>query len=208
MDFTRFVNLRQVDWGDHIEEITLARYTLGKLTADLEAAVEQHILTCDSCRIRAEEELAWLPAVKQALPMLPPETEPKHRRWSFRLLVPAFGTCALLIVTAVKFFPSKAGPPTAIALYSMRGPETQANGPAGKPLLLQPDLGLLEEAPTYGIELVNEVGVRRWKGTLQNSGSQPSIVVPGQPAGVYFVRVYLPSGSLLREYALVLSATN
>ena len=208
MDLTRFVNLRQVDWGNHIEELTLERYTFGQLTTELETEVEEHILVCDSCRIRAEKELAWARSMKEALPMLRPETKTERRHWSFRILVPAFATCALLIVTAVKFFPSKDAPPTAIALYSMRGAETQANGPAGKSLLLQPDLGGLKEAPTYAVELVNDVGVRRWKGNIHNSGDQSSIVVPAQPAGGYFVRVCLPSGQILREYALVLRATN
>jgi hypothetical protein len=208
VDLTRFVNLRQTDWGNHVEEMTLERYTLGKLTANLEAEIEEHILTCDPCRMRAEEQLAWVRGVKEALPMLPPDGKPERRRWSLRILVPAFATCALLVVTAVKIFPTRADAPAVIALYSMRGAETEANGPAGKSLLLKPDIGGLEEAPTYDIELVNDVGVRRWKGNIHNSGDQSSVIVPAQPAGVYFLRVYLHSGELLREYSLVLSRTN
>ena len=46
----------------------------------------------------------------------------------------------------------------------------------------------------------------RWygKGILPVRRKPPSVIVPPQSRGVYFVRVFLPSGQLLREYAMEL----
>jgi hypothetical protein len=125
--------------------------------------------------------------------------------WNFRRLLPAFAVLALLIViAAVRFLPLAGDQtPIAVSLVAMRGSDAAAQGPANRPLLLRPDLQGLAPAPAYRIAVVAVSGSIAWQGTLA-SGGTPGVVAPSQRKGVYFVRVSLPSGELLREYALEL----
>jgi hypothetical protein len=141
--------------------------------------------------------------MKQAVPELPPAREPW--RWNFRLLLPAFAVCALLIATAVvRLSPRIDQSPTAIALFAMRGADTHSQGPARRPLLLRPDLTGLPASSTYRLDVVDNSGSLKWQGVLSVDAKPPSIIVPPLSRGIYFVRVSLPSGQLLREYALEL----
>jgi hypothetical protein len=84
----------------------------------------------------------------------------------------------------------------------MRGTDAQAHGPARRALLLQPDLSGLPASAAFRIEMVNNSGSIVWRGTLAALPQPAGSLVPAQPQGVYFVRVFLPAGELLREYAL------
>jgi hypothetical protein len=66
--------------------------------------------------------------------------------------------------------------------------------------MLHPDLTGLAEDSSYRLEIVDQTGqtVRQGKLTRAQNGIQ----VRGLGAGLYFVRVYLPAGELLREYGL------
>jgi hypothetical protein len=193
----------QIDIEHHIEETTLERYSMGSLAEEAAAEVEQHLLLCEGCQVRVTEADAYVRAMKQAMPDLPADTE--RSRWSFRFLVPAFAVCALLIAAAVvRLSPSVAQPPAAIALFAMRGADTQAHGPTRRALLLQPDLNGLLPSPSYRLDVVNASGSLVWHGVLSAQPQPPSAIVPPQSRGVYFVRVFMPSGQLLREYALEL----
>lgn len=195
--------LMQIDIDHHIEETTLERYSMGALAEDAAVEVEQHLLLCKACQIRVTEADAYTRAMKQAVPDLPLDTE--RSRWNFRFLVPAFAACALLIATAVvRLSPSIERSPAAIALFAMRGTDTQAHGPTGRTLSLRPDLNGLPASPSYRLDIVNASGALVWQGAVSAQAQPPSALVPPQSRGVYFVRVFLPSGQLLREYALEL----
>lgn len=91
----------------------------------------------------------------------------------------------------------------------MRGTDTQVHGPSRQPLLLQPDLTGLPTSSSYHLEVVSISGAPVWRGVLPVQTHQPpTALVPPQVAGAYFVRVSLPSGELLREYALELRESN
>lgn len=207
---TPFGNIMQADSELHIDDATLERYAMGKLDAEREAVIEQHILLCDACRIRATQEVAMSRGMKEAAPRIAAETVPERSRWwSLRLLGPAFAACTLLLLAVIILGPRGFDrSPVAVSLYAMRGAETEAHGPAGKRLLLEPDLNGLAVSPGYRIELVDGAGGRRWQGDLDASGNPPGAIAPAQPAGVYFVRVSSASGQLLREYALALNPGN
>jgi hypothetical protein len=195
--------LMQIDIDHHIEETTLERYSMGSLAEEAVAEVEEHLLLCEACQGRVAEADAYIRAMKQAVPELP--AEPERWRWNFRLLVPAFAVCALLIAAAVvRLSPSVEQPPAAIALFAMRGTDTQAHGPTRRVLSLRPDLNGLPSSPSYRLDVVNTTGSLVWQGVLSAQAQPPSAIVPPQSRGVYFVRVFLPSGQLLREYALEL----
>jgi anti-sigma factor RsiW len=193
----------QIDINPHIEETTLERYSIGSLEEEAAAEVEQHLLLCETCQTRVTEADAYIHAIKAAVPGLPPE--PERQRWSFRILLPAFAVCALLVAAAVvRFSPSVERPPTPIALYAMRGADVQARGPARRPLLLRPDLTGLPAASSYQLDLVNASGSLAWRGVLSNQGQPPGAIVPPLSRGFYFLRVSSTSGELLREYSLEL----
>lgn len=193
----------QIDIDHHIEETTLERYSIGSLAEEAAADVEQHLLICEACQVRVIEADAYTRAMKHAVPNLPAETE--RSRWNFRFLIPAFAVCALLIAAAVvRLSPSVEPSPAAITLFAMRGADTQAHGPSRRALSLRPDLNGLPASPSYRLDVVNASGSLVWQGVLSSQAQPPSAIVPPQSRGVYFVRVFLPSGQLLREYALEL----
>jgi hypothetical protein len=195
--------LMQIDIDHHIEETTLERYSMGSLAEEAAVEVEQHLLLCKACQTRVTEADAYIRALKQAVPDLPPDTE--RSRWNFRFLIPAFAVCALLIATAIiRLSPPVEQSPAAIALFAMRGTDTQAHGPTRRALSLRPDLNGLPVSPSYRLDIVNASGSLVWQGVLSAQAQPASAIVPPQSRGVYFVRVFLPSGQLLREYALEL----
>ena len=192
----------QIDVDQHIEETTLESYSMGTLAEEETAELEQHLLRCEACCARVTEADSYVRAMKQAAQKLP---EPEGSRWNPRLLLPAFAVCALLIAAAVvKFSPSVERLPATVALFAMRGTDTQAHGPSRQPLLLQPDLTGLAASSSYRLELVSISGAPVWQGVLSVQRQPPTALIPPQSRGIYFVRVSLPSGELLREYALEL----
>jgi hypothetical protein len=195
--------LMQIDVDRHIEENTLEGYSMGSLGEEAATEVERHLLLCETCRTRVTEADAYIRAMKRAVPELPAATE--RPRWNFRLLLPAFAVCTLLIAAAVvRFSPPVDHSPAAIALFAMRGTDTEAHGPSRRPLLLRPDLNGLPAASSYRLDVVDASGSLAWQGVLSTQAQPPGAIVPPQARGVYFVRVSLPSGELLREYAMEL----
>lgn len=192
-----------IDIDHHIEETTLERYSMGSLEEEAATEVEQHLLLCEACQTRVTQADIYIRSMKRAVPELP--AAPERWRWNFRLLLPAFAVCALLIAAAVvRLSPRIDQSPAAIALFAMRGTETHAQGPAARTLLLRPDVNGLPASPSYRLDLVDASGSLTWQGVLSGDAKSPGAIVPPQSRGVYFVRVSLPSGQLLREYALEL----
>jgi hypothetical protein len=194
----------QIDEARHLEESAIEGYALRSLPDDAIPGIEQHLLFCEMCRDRVTQADAYIRAMKSATELLP--AEPERSRWRLRFLVPAFAACALVIAGVGLFIAplGRDGSPAPVALLVMRGADIQAHGPAGRKLQLQPDLEGLPAAPVYRMELVDAAGSPVWKGNLAALGRSASAVVPSQPRGVYFVRLSLPTGQLLREFALQL----
>ena len=88
----------------------------------------------------------------------------------------------------------------AVSLTALRSDGAGNSAPSGRELMLHPDLTGLAEDSSYRLEIVDQTGhmVRQGKLTRAQNGIQ----VRGLDAGLYFVRVYLPAGELLREYGL------
>ena len=110
----------------------------------------------------------------------------------------------LLVVFALRFG-RPPGPVVAVSLTAVRGNEAGSSAPAGRELMLHPDLTGLADASSYRLEIVDQTGRPVRQGTMARA--QNGIRVPGLGAGLYFVRVYLPAGELLREYGLQISET-
>jgi hypothetical protein len=105
----------------------------------------------------------------------------------------------LLVVTVRAARPP--GPALAVSLTALRGNGAGSSAPAGRELVLHPDLTGLSVDSSYRLEIVDRTGHTVRQATL--AGAQNGIGVPGLRAGQYYVRVYLLAGELLREYALL-----
>lgn len=204
MRLSLFGKFMKTGADDHFEEMTLERYSMGLLAEEVLIRLEQHLLLCEVCRLRVTAADAYIQTMKVALRELPAAIQ--QPRWNFRLSQ-AFAACALLIVVSVaSFAPSdRQHAPVAIALLANRETDMQTHGPSGRVLALQPDLTGLAVAPSYRLEMISISGSTIWRGALFARIKAAVAIVPPELPGVYFVRVSLPSGKLLREYALELS---
>jgi hypothetical protein len=91
------------------------------------------------------------------------------------------------------------GPPVAVSLMAMRG-ATGSPAPAGRVLLLTPDVTGLAESAAYRIEVVNGAGSALLGAEAR--GPQPTAKAGPLESGTYYVRLYDLSGRILREYGL------
>jgi hypothetical protein len=165
--------------------------------------IEEHLLTCDSCRERLRETDAYLLAMRTSSEQIRRDEEAaKRREWRIPAWFPVMATvaCGIVLVVATPRFIRSPGPAVAVSLTALRSGGAGNSAPAGRELTLRPDLTGLAEDSSYRLEIVDQTGqtVRQGKLTRAQNGIQ----VRGLGAGLYFVRVYLPAGELLREYGL------
>ncbi len=191
------MQVEQID--RHIDETTLEKYVMGALSGSATAEVEQHLLVCESCRQRVTETDDYVRAMRTAVETAAGGAPESAWWWGFRWLVPAVAFAALTVFVVERLGPRTSSSPAPVALEAMRGSEA-AQAPAGRPLQLQPDLRGLPPSTRYRLELVTASGAMVWRGEFQ----APLAMAPGQAAGDYFVRLSLPDGTLLREYALAI----
>ena len=187
----------------HVDAEDLERYSMG--TSPLEATpfIEEHLLTCDSCRNRLRETDAYLLAIRTASEQLRrDEIAAKRREWRIPVWFPVMATvaCGIVLVVATPRFIRPPGPAVAVSLTALRSDGAGNSAPSGRELMLRPDLTGLAEDSSYHLEIVDQTGHTVQQGTLTRA--QNGIQVRGLGAGLYFVRVYLPAGELLREYGL------
>jgi hypothetical protein len=189
--------------GHHVDDEDLERYSMGTISPESSVLVEEHLLMCEACRDRLRETDSYLPDVRGASAQWRRDQRTVDGRgWRWPAWHPAFAAAAcglVLMVIALRMVRSH-GPAVAVSLSALRGIGAGSSAPAGRDLDLHPDLTGLSEAPSYRLEIVDQTGRPVREGTLVRA--QFGIKVPGLDAGLYFVRVYLPAGELLREYGL------
>jgi hypothetical protein len=108
--------------------------------------------------------------------------------------------CGVLLMVAAFRLVQSRGPMVAVSLTALRSNGAGGSAPSGRELMLHPDLTGLAESSSYRVEIVDQTGRAMRRGTLARGHN--GVKVPGLSAGLYFVRVYLPAGELLREYGL------
>lgn len=167
------------------------------------ALLEEHLLTCEGCQERLRETDDYLLAMGTASQQWRrDEKAAKGRQWRFPAWFPALAVaacCLLLVVVTLRFVQSP-GPVVAVSLSALRGNGAGSRAPAGRELMLRPDLTGLAEISSYRLEIVDQTGHPVRHAALARG--QDEIKVPGLRAGLYFVRVYVPAGDVLREYGL------
>ena len=186
----------------HADAEDLERYSMGASSVEETARIEEHLLICEDCRnhLRATERFVGSVQVA-ARQSRREEAAGKTRGWTFPVWIPALAVaCALiLLAVAVRVVPRQ-GTAVAVSLAALRGNGPGSIGPAGRDLTLRPDLTGLAEAPAYRLEIVDQAGRSVRQATLERM--RGDVTVPALGAGLYFVRVYLPAGQLLREFGL------
>jgi hypothetical protein len=187
----------------HLDAEDLERYSMGTSAQEDAALLEEHLLTCEGCQQRLRETDDYLLAMRSASQQWRrDEKAAEARQWRFPAWFPALAAaacCLLLLIVTLRFLQSP-GPVVAVSLSALRGNAAGNSAPAGRQLMLRPDLTGLAETSSYRLEIVGQTGHPVRQFTL--APGQYQIKVPGLGAGLYFVRVYRPAGDLLREYGL------
>ena len=189
----------------HTDAEDLERYSMGDTSLEESGSIEEHLLTCEDCRNQLHKTDDYLLAMRTSSARLRrDEKSAARRQWRFPAWFPALAAaaCLLVVIFALRFGrPSE--PVVAVSLTAVRGNEVGSSAPAGRQLILHPDLTGLADASSYRLEIVDQTGRTMRQGTIARA--QDGIRVPGLRAGQYFVRVYRPEGELLREYGLQIS---
>lgn len=198
-------------------------FLFDRLSGYTREAIEGHLLYCQTCLSRVEQEQDFVDVMRDACGGLEAaDLEQsvgvnRQRTQGFfdglRRMAgysPAWGLAlagALLLM--VPWGNVRPGAPVDVALRVERG-EAAGGGqvaPANRPLMLRADLAGLPVMDKYVVSLVDATGRQREE-QLVGASQTVSVAVPFKPcpAGQYWVRVYTADQGreLLREYSIVL----
>jgi anti-sigma factor RsiW len=187
--------------GTHAGDETLEAYALGRLSEAQSAGLEEHLLICGACREELAELDGYIAAMKAALAKTDAEQTSNAGHIFRRISYIAAG--ALAATLAVGLFWQRSGSLAAeqVNLYAMRGAETpqiHANHPADLKMSV-PDL---PDGP-YRVEVVDSKGRLIWSGSAASTEQQLNVREPkALKSGLYWVRLYSVSGTLVREFGL------
>lgn len=181
----------------HLDADDIEKYSIGGISEESAAELEEHLLTCQACRDRVTESDRYVRAVQNAARQLDRagmvrQVSASHH-WRMWALAAAL---LVLAVTAAVLRPWAGHPEVAVSLSAMRGADLTAKAPAGAVLVLHPDLTGIPASPPYRLQLVDAVGSTVWQGAF------PAARVSPRRAGAYYLRLYSSGGELLREYGL------
>jgi hypothetical protein len=191
----------------HASDDTLERYADCSLPESDTAAIEEHLLVCAGCRDKLGELDSYVNAMKGASR----KVRRQERLAARPVFRPAWALTAVLAAAAVIFavrLPSRATPPYAVALAAVRGADgIGVRVPAGRPLLLTLDLTGLAAPAGCGLDIVDAQGRSVWHAQVTPRNGKLTVASSHRFApGRYYVRLYSPSGELLREYGLETAA--
>lgn len=196
----------------HPDDESLERFLLNDLQPEEFAAVEMHILSCNSCVVRLEDIETDIVAMKFALAPLQAERSARQeftlrgswRRW---LEIPNFALAACagvlaLGLTVVPQLMNHSAPGPEITLSANRGSETPVV-PQRRRLHLHLNASDLPEG-TVIVQLVDRTGSEIWNGTAQIRHDEADVSLPSLPQpGAHFLRLYgSAQHDLLREFAV------
>jgi hypothetical protein len=209
----------------HIGEETLEAYSFSRLGEEDLAAVEEHLLVCETCQKRLDQVESYARAMRGAARRIQQEEEgqapatigawDRIRGW-FASPVPlwggAFATAALILILGLQVTrhlqDAPPGPPVDVELQAVRGTVTPNTADAGHALHLRLDSRGVPEVPVYRIEIVDAVGRKVWNGS--GNWSDPWIQASVEKSftpGTYFVRLLKDGEDPVREYQLTIRET-
>ncbi len=200
-----------------LSEQEIEDFLFQRLSGVSREAVEEHLLFCEDCQRRVEEEEKLIEAMRGAAERLEldsivgPETaEPAPGGARGRFSVPKWAMAASLAAVlvggalTVKLLQTPGTAEVVLrAERSAAAPEGAAPL-AGQPLLLAADLRGLPPLPSFRWLVVDPAGARVADGLVEREQETARIHLErGLPGGRYWVRIQDPeSGILLREFGL------
>jgi hypothetical protein len=193
-----------VDATFHEQDETLELYALNRLSDSDTIRIEEHLLACDSCRDRLDQNAGFAIAVREDLKSHPVHAAWAPPSWFAPLLRPQFAfagalAMALLAVLIVWNNQTRLAPVASLQFNAMRGNDAASVQPARELDLTLTD-AVTSGAPV--VEIVSGVGAEIWKGTPEMSGKVARAkIVKTLPEGDYLVRFYDSPGHLLHEYS-------
>lgn len=200
--------MQEMQIGPHIPDETLSNYALGRLQKNDVPAVFEHLLACEECNMRYEEELDFRLALREAASRPDAQPEPVRKfNWIniFAVPKPAWAAVAALVLLAV-YLPianRPDGPAQVISLTAVRGAEA-VEATSGAPILLNLDMSALDAPDPVAVRLVDQRGAEIWSGAASAAGGWRVMVDRKLEPGRYWVRVTNPANSAeqLREFQL------
>lgn len=200
----------------HPSSDVLECYSLGNLSETEVEQVEDHLFVCARCQDELAQIDSYIQDLKEACQEVERRTvrEPAglmdRLRRAFALPRPVWaGALAALLVAVIlplTRFETVSRVPAEVRLSTIRGADsTSTQAAARRPLLLQLDISTLSPSEPFRAEIVNHSGSPIRTEAPVRDGAHLSLAVrqPLAP-GRYWVRLYDPSGSLVREYGLEL----
>lgn len=195
--------------GQEIED-----FLFNRLSGVTREAVEEHLLVCEECLKRVEEEESYVEAVRAAAGRLEAETlgvkEPGegsggHRRTSLPRWAMAAGVAAVLVggTLAVRVVQPRSLIEVPLQVERSAGSLSRL-APPGRSLMLRPDLRGLPPLPVFRWTIADRQGMIVREGLVEPEAESAEIRLEGGlPEGYYWVRILDPeTGILLREYSL------
>jgi hypothetical protein len=198
----------------HLDDEEIEKYSMGDISEKEASRFDEHLLICESCQNRVSESDSYVSTMQCASARIRrADLSTIKRRWFFPRPIPTLAAAASVLFLAVVGMqwvdgPAKwwnrstVQPAFAINLVATRGSGIEAKAPAGRALTLQLDLAGLPPESSFRLEVVDALGKRVWQGEVVAQDSKAVASVPQMAGGLYFLRVYAPSGKLLREYGL------
>jgi hypothetical protein len=212
-----------------LTECEIEDLTRGKLSHDNEQRCLAHLLWCDSCQQRVNEEVEFAQAVRAAATLLEqqesavaPQSQPagwlqrgsdRFRDWfrdlsaarfPSRWTAVALSVCALTVM-AVLVPLRRASEVDVVVLRSERGSAVAATveSDTGASLRLRIDVSDVVPYTAYTVTVVDAMGRTIETSAVSATLGSASITLHRHlAAGGYWIRLSAPDGRLLREYAL------
>ncbi len=187
----------------HLNEEEIEEYSLGSVSEDQLAPLEEHLLVCEACQNRVQEADGFAASMRAATQEARRPPAKSRRMFGFRL-APAMAALALFAVALTSWEVARPsmGKPYPVALEATRGEGLLRKAPAGRKLELQLDVATLAPQPAYRLEVVDAAGRAVWSGQASANNSKLTVSTVRMRTGYYFIRIYGTNGALLREYGL------
>lgn len=199
-----------------LTEQEIEEFLFNRMSGVSREAAEEHLLFCEQCQQRVEEEEKLVDAMRGAAQRLEIEAivdpaaeespDGSRRRSSPPRWAVAAALAVLMVGGAVSVKLMQAPRMMEVALRAERsaGAAVEQLPVAGQALLLAADLRGLPPLPSLRWAVVDLAGVVVAEGVVEREQETARIRLPrGLPAGGYWVRIQDPeTGMLLREYGL------
>jgi hypothetical protein len=194
---------------------TFEQYSLGRLAGPDCEPFENHLLICSECQDHLAVMDAEIADIKHACRVAASTADARRRTgvfaWLFAAPKPmwAAAAAALVLTVSVPLYREATAPrgETEVTITTSRGAESVvASAPARTRLKLNIEVQGVAVIGACRVDLVNGEGQRVWTGKgVASNGAVSASIAERLPAGQYWVRIFNPSGELLRESALQLN---